>query len=116
MGRPEKPIDWNVVDQLIISQNTLAEIAGYFGLYPSTFGDRFKENHGEYFTTYASALYSKGRSLIKQKRFEKAIKDGNIQMLTKLGEIYLDEDKEANKGIKMSDILEKIAESKQKIE
>ena len=30
--------------------------------------------------------------------------------------IHFDEDKEVNKGIKMSDILEKIAENKQKLE
>lgn len=93
MARPEKPIDWHLVDQLIIRQNTVAEVASHFDMYPSNFGLRIQEKYGVNFTTYASVYRSKGVSTIKDKMYEKGIEEGNMTALTKLFDTYVDEAK-----------------------
>lgn len=93
MARPEKPIDWDLVDQLIIRQNTIAEVASHFDMYPSNFGLRIQEKYGVNFTTYASVYRSKGVSTIKDKMYEKGVEEGHMTALTKLYDTYVDEAK-----------------------
>ena len=89
-GRPEKPIDWEEVDKLIMCQCTMKEIAGTFGMHHTNFSKRCIEHFGENFTDYSTAKYAAGRKLLRVKQFAKAI-DGNVQLMIKLGEIYLDQ-------------------------
>ena len=89
-GRPEKPIDWNLVDKLLEAQNTAAEIAGHFDIDPSTLFRKSVEKWGTNFENYARSRYSKGKSNIKLMQYKKAM-DGSIQMLIKLGEIYCEQ-------------------------
>jgi|SRR6185369_13338 len=93
-GRPHIPVDWDKVNQLIMAQCTIEEVAGNVGMHRATFGEKIKEKYGVDFTTYATELRSKGKSLLRSKQYQKAM-EGNIQMLLRLGEIYLDQGKEA---------------------
>ena len=91
-GRPEKPIEWDLVDTLIEQQNSGAEISSHFNMHPETFYDRVKSKWGINFTEYAGIKYSSGKSKLRSKQWEKAI-EGNVQLLLKLGEVYLGQDK-----------------------
>ena len=96
-GRPEKPIDWDLVDKLIIAQNNGTEIAGHFDMHRETFYSRVQDKYGVTFTGYAGALYSKGKSNLRTRQYQKAM-EGCVPLLIKLGEIYLDDQKPAKKG------------------
>ena len=115
-GRPPKEMDWDKFESFMVAQCTLTEISGYFHIDLDTIAKKIVARYGKNFSDIKESFYSKGRNLLKAKRFEKALKDGNVQMLLKLGDIYIDEDKEANKGIKMADILERIEANQPKLE
>lgn len=87
-GRPPKEIDWNKVDQLLIAQNSGTEIAAQLGIHYDTLYDRVKRKYKQDFSEYSVALYSKGKSNLRTKQYQKAM-EGNVQMLLRLGEIYL---------------------------
>lgn len=92
VGRPEKPIDWEFVDKLILRQNTATEIAGHFHMHHDTFYARVQEKWGVNFTSYASTVYSKGKSTLRSRQWDKAM-EGSVPLLIKLGELYLDDQK-----------------------
>lgn len=91
MARPEVPINWDLVDELLLYQNSGAQIASHFGIHPDTFYRRFQDKYGENFVGYAGIKYTQGKSNLLKKQFQKAINDGNVPLLLKLGEIYLDQ-------------------------
>ncbi|OGT44301.1 MAG: hypothetical protein A3F13_02725 [Gammaproteobacteria bacterium RIFCSPHIGHO2_12_FULL_40_19] len=95
-GRPEKDIDWELVDKLILRQNSGAEIAGHFNMHPETFYCRVQDKWGVGFTGYAGTIYSKGHSTLRSRQWDKAM-EGNVQMLIRLGELYLDDQKPKTK-------------------
>lgn len=90
--KPHKPIDWEKVDRLIEAQNKAVEIAGHFGLSDERFCERLKEKYGITFTAYSAAIYSKGKSNLRTRQYQKAM-EGNVQLLIRLGEVYLDQAK-----------------------
>lgn len=87
-GRPTKLIDWDIVEKMIVSQCTAAEIAGHFHMHPSTFYRAVNEKTGLNFENYALSFYSKGKGNLRLKQYQKAM-DGNTSLLLKLGEVYL---------------------------
>jgi hypothetical protein len=89
-GRPEKPIDWDLVDELITKQNSGAEIASHFNLHPETFYSRVQQKWSVNFTNYAGSKYSHGKSLLRNKQWDKAM-EGEVRLLLRLGEIHLDQ-------------------------
>jgi hypothetical protein len=89
-GRPPKPVDWELVDKLIESQNTAGEIAAHFDINPSTLYRQFVDKYGTNFENYARTKYSRGKSLLRTKQFQLAL-SGNVRMLERLGDIYLDQ-------------------------
>lgn len=82
--RPVKPIDWKLVDTLLISGCLGNEIAAHFDMHPTTFYNRVEQQYGMSFTNYSSEKRSKGESLIRHKQFEVAMK-GDKTMLVWLG-------------------------------
>src|SRR5215510_13763998 len=88
LGRPEKTIDWEKVDRLLESQNKGTEIASHFNITKETFYHRVKEKYGVDFSTYSTNFYSKGKSNLRTRQYQKAM-EGNVQMLLNLGEVYL---------------------------
>jgi len=90
--RPEKPIDWILLDKLILRQNTKDEIAGQFDMHHDTLARRIQDKYGVTFTAYAASIYSKGKGTLRSRQWDKAM-EGNVQLLIKLGECYLDDQK-----------------------
>lgn len=82
--RPVKPIDWKLVDTLLMSGCTGVEIASHFDMHPITFYQRVEQQYGTSFTNYSSEKKSRGDSLLRHKQYEIAIK-GDKTMLVWLG-------------------------------
>jgi len=87
-GRPRKEIDWDRVEKKMESGCTLVEIASHFRMCPTRFGERFKEEYGENFTSFLSNFHSDGKGNVREKQYEEAL-DGNTQMLLLLGKLWL---------------------------
>ncbi len=81
MGRPQIPIDWDYVDLLLEAGCKGQEIAGHFGIHPTTFYHRCEEHHDVPFSEYASERKQIGNSLLRLAQYEKAIAGDNIQLL-----------------------------------
>lgn len=88
MSRPEKPIDWAKVDQLLIAGCLGTEIAAHFDMHSHTFYDRVMGQYGVTFTDYCAEKRSKGDSLLRAKQYEKALQGDNV-MLVWLGKVRL---------------------------
>lgn len=94
-GRPQKPIDWEVVDKLLLCQCKLSEIAAKFEIHSDTLERRAKEDFGMTFGIYASLKYNEGKAALRAKRFKMAM-EGNTSIMLKLGELHLDEEQIKN--------------------
>lgn len=90
MARPEKPIDWDECDKLLISQCNAEEIAGHFGMHVCNLRRKIREKYNTTFLDYALPKYSEGKKLLRAKQFQVAM-SGNVKMLERLGDIYLDQ-------------------------
>jgi len=84
MGRPEKPIDWKKVDQLLIAGCSGTEIAPHFDMHYNTFYNKVQEQYKMGFSEYSALKKEQGDSLLKAKQFEKAM-SGDNSMLIWLG-------------------------------
>jgi hypothetical protein len=82
--RPVKPIDWKLVDTLLLAGCLGNEIASHFDMHPTTFYGRVEQQYGMSFTNYSSEKKSKGESLLRHKQYEVAMK-GDKTMLVWLG-------------------------------
>ncbi len=80
-GRPEKPIDWNKVDQMLMGGSCAKEIASHFDIHPTNFCLRLENKYNMNFTTYSSEKRAKGDSLIRNRQFEKALKGDNTLLI-----------------------------------
>lgn len=81
MSRPEKPIDWNKVDQLLMAGCFGTEIAPHFDIHVKTFYDKVVEKFNITFTEYSALKKNQGDSLLKAKQFEKALKGDNTLLI-----------------------------------
>lgn len=88
MARPEKPIDWKKVEDLLLSGCTAKEIAPHFDMHVDSFYRRFNDQYDEDFTSYAATRRSQGHSLLKHAQIKKALA-GNVTMLTFLGRVEM---------------------------
>ncbi len=71
--RPEKPIDWDLVDTLLVSGCNCVEIAAHFQIHPTNFGIRLEKKYGMGYTTYAYEKRKQGDSLLKHTQYMKAL-------------------------------------------
>lgn len=88
IGRPKADIDWERVDDLLISGCSGTEIAAFFGINPHTLYDRCFSDNGIMFSDYSHEKHSKGDSLLRDMQFKKALgihKEGDNTMLVWLG-------------------------------
>jgi len=119
MSRPQKPIDWKVVDDLLMAGCYGTEIAEHFDMHYDTFYNRVSEQYSMGFTEYCALKRKKGDSLLRMVQYQVAIKDKNTTMLIWLGKQRLNqrepaiehETKEENKGA-FNDWLKQQKESK----
>ena len=92
MGRPRRPIDWDVVEKKMIVGCTYREIVDEFDLTDQQFSTRFKEEFGDYYSVYSTKFHSIGKCRIRETQYDKAL-EGNTQMLMLLGEQWLKQGK-----------------------
>lgn len=81
MARPEKPVDWKLVDDLLICGCMGTEIAPHFNMHPDTFYNKVKDHYNMGFTEYSCQKKQEGDSFIRRKQFEKAIKGDNMMLI-----------------------------------
>jgi len=89
LARPEKTIDWNIVEKRMQANCKASSIAYLFGIHINTFYVRFIQEYGESFCEYLGKMHAVGKENVAFKQYEKAIDEGNVQMLTLLGEEWL---------------------------
>ena len=87
-GRPIKPIDWALVDELLMAGCTGPEIAPHFDMHPTTFYERVSLEKGMNFTNYSQDKKCKGDSILKHAQYKYAAK-GNVPLLMFLGKVRL---------------------------
>ena len=94
MSRPELPIDWDRVDDLLAAGCFGNEIAAVFGMHQNTFYDRVLEKFKVTFTEYSQAKRARGEAALREVQFNKAIgvtKKGDNTMLIWLGKQRLNQ-------------------------
>lgn len=111
-GRPEKPIDWEKVNQLLEAGCMGTEVCTHFDLSADRFYDRVKQKYGINFTEYALEKRQKGEASLREAQYKKALKGDNM-MLIWLGKNRLGQrDKEERTENAIStEILMKIADA-----
>lgn len=87
-GRPEAPINWAKVDEMLQAQCSGEGIAGTLGIHPDTLYRRCLKEQGLTFTEYAAAKKATGKDLLRMKQFELAM-EGDRAMLIFLGKVVL---------------------------
>lgn len=90
--RPLIPIDWKLVDQMVLSGCSGLEIAGSLDIHHDTFYDRFRIEKGVSFSEYSPSRKMGGMGMLRAKQFQCAMR-GNTQMLKTLGEELLGQGK-----------------------
>lgn len=83
-GRPEKLIDWELVDQLLMADCMGVEIAPHFDMSVYTFYDRIRSEFGMNLTEYSFIRKSQGDACLRKKQYDKAL-EGDTSMLIWLG-------------------------------
>ena len=108
MARPEKDIDWKLVEKKMEAGCTATEIAGGFHMHIETFSNRFEKQYGCYFTEYKAKFHSHdgGKGNIKFRQYAKAM-EGNTQMLIHLGKHWLGQKDNDTDNVITPEIVEK---------
>ena len=81
MARPEKPVDWKKVDQLLLAGCHGTEIAPHFNINVDTFYRKVQEKYKVGFTEYSALKKHQGDSLLRAKQYEKALQKDNTMMI-----------------------------------
>lgn len=89
MVRPEKIIDWKLVDRLLMADCHGTEIAAHFDMHPNTLYLRVQEEMGCGFSEYSQIKKAQGDSLLRDVQFKKATVDEDNTMLIYLGKVRL---------------------------
>lgn len=89
-GRPPKAINWDLVDQLLLAGCDGKEISSHFDMHEDTLYIRTAERYNMTFSAYSQSKNSQGKSLLRSKQFQKAMK-GDNPMLMFLGKHRLDQ-------------------------
>lgn len=112
MGRPEANIDWEEVEQLLMSGCTGTEIAARIGISAPTLYDRCQSDNEMMFSEFSQEKKAKGDTLLKQAQFNAAVIDKDKAMMIWLGKQRLgqkdkiESDLNHNGGVQV--ILEKV--------
>ena len=83
--RPQKDIDWKIVDAMLEADCEGTEVAARIGIHPDTLYLRCQKEKGMGFSEYLREKKANGNSLIKEKQFEAATVDKDRSMLIWLG-------------------------------
>lgn len=121
MSRPPKPIDWNLVENLLMAGCKGTEIAPHFDMNVETFYDRVLQNYSIGFTELCAEKRGRGESVLRAKQYQKATKDnGDTTMLIWLGKCRLDQKEyqgsDAPSNVENLEIKDQFYKAMQKIE
>ncbi len=105
MARPEKEINWEVVEKRMEAGCSGVEIAATLRILPDTFYIRFKKKYGKGFQDYHGHFYSAGDANLKFTQYMKALA-GNTNMLTLLGRVRLKQGMEQEKTSPFEDLID----------
>lgn len=94
-GPPQKIIDWEKVDQLLIAGCKGTEIAAHLGIHSDTLYLRCDKEKGVSFSTYLQEKRAVGNTLLRAAQFDEAVRKRDRGMLVWLGKNRLEQsDKE----------------------
>ncbi len=82
--KPHKPIDWDLVDKLLLAGCSGAQIAPHFDMCYDNFYDRVMQEKKMFFTEYRALKKQQGDACLIAKQYEKAM-SGDNTMLVWLG-------------------------------
>jgi predicted nucleic-acid-binding Zn-ribbon protein len=88
MSRPEIPINWDKVDELLMYGCPGTEIAAFFGVHENTFYHRVEKKYDCGFSEYSAKKKATGEAILREHQFKKAIgatKKGDNTLLIFLG-------------------------------
>lgn len=108
MSRPEIPIDWEMVDQLIASGAPGTEVAAFFGMHPDTFYKRVESKFNVGFSEYLAKKRATGDALIRLHQYQKALgitKKGDNTLLIWLGKQRLGQKESPQDNVVNPDVL-----------
>ena len=86
MARPEKLINWEIVEKRMEAGNSAKTIAMSFNINIDTFYDRFKKEYGVSFADYSVNTPQLGKDNILYTQYMKALA-GSVPMLMWLGKV-----------------------------
>lgn len=87
LGRPEKPIDWNVFEELCFIQCTSSEVASVLRISVETLYDRVIKNYNEHYSVVYKRYSDGGKSSLRRNQFN--LSKTNAAMAIWLGKQYL---------------------------
>ncbi len=93
-GHPGIPIDWQVIDDLLIAGSLGTEVAAFFGMHPNTLYRKVEEEKGINFSEYSAQKKSTGEAMLRKQQYNKALglsKDGDNTLLIWLGKQRLNQ-------------------------
>lgn len=93
--RPQKHIDWDRVDQLLMAGCLGTEIAPHFDIHVQTFYERVEVEKGMSFTQYSTQKRSQGDAILREVQYQKALTADNT-MLVWLGKNRLNQKETPN--------------------
>lgn len=108
MSRPEIPINWDKVDELLMAGCYGTEVAAFLGMHEKTFYDRVLTKYGVNFTEYACQKKSTGDSLLRMQQYLKAMgisSKGDNTMLIFLGKQRLGQKENPNDKMAPEEVL-----------
>lgn len=77
----EKPIDWELVDKLLMAGCSGTEIAPHFNIHEDTLYNRTSERYGMHYSAYSAKMYEKGNSCLRNVQYDKALAGDNTMMV-----------------------------------
>jgi hypothetical protein len=102
MGRPEKVIDWKLLDSILQFGARLIDCSEMLDMSDDSIQNKIKEEFGCTFSEYRERKMSKMRMKLLQKQFDVAM-SGNTALLIWLGKQHLGQsDKMETKSIEVS--------------
>lgn len=113
IGRPQKIIDWSIVEKLLEAGCSGAQIAPHFNIIPDTLYTRALDHYGVPFSVIQGELCSKGDSHIKLTQYLKAIGEstaGDNTMLVWLGKQRLKQRENPTESMVPEEVVERFDE------
>lgn len=108
MSRPEIPINWDKVDELLMAGCYGTEVAAFIGMHEETFYDRVVKKYGIGFTEYAAKKKATGEALLRYQQYGKAMgltHKGDNTLLIFLGKQRLGQRENPNDKVAPEEVM-----------